>query len=797
MEDKKPEAVATKTLVEAPQLGELRRLLENLYGTSCSSCPRREGVFVPPEFCEDTTKVLIVGEAPGITERIQGRPFIGKSGQILRSVLDQLGLTAVHFTNACLCHAEGTPGSTELDCCRERLFREIKEVEPKIVILAGAVAVHAMLGQEKITDLQGLLLRWTDVRDDYEVPVIPCYHPAALLRRPDLFKDFVDALDKCKRFLEGQELIDVQPEDFAEIVVGNDWGRAATILHRLKASSSDKLSLDAETSGYNPYTDRLLCIGLAIREGEDICRYALPWEQVDRQQLQELVGLKKIVTYNGVFDVQFLLSAEVKATISEDAILQHYITDTRPGALGLKDGCRKYLNAPDWEEELKQYLPNKLSSFADVPMDILLNYTSLDAAYTLAFSELLATSMDADDRWVYENILIPAANMFVDCSRVGIQADVTKLEKLKVEYLMQLQVLQKELAIASGIPTFNPRSVRDCQHLLYDILKLAPVNNTLTTGREMLDFYSNNDVVQLLKEFREKQKLLGTYLEGLMDDLVTHLVDGRRTFRIHPNLKLFGTTTGRISSNNPNMLGLPKEKGGIRQMFGADDGKVLAMIDFKRMELVVASILSDDKNMQAALSEGRDFHREARERMFGKKESYTHQEVLDAKTMIFGPLYGRGIPSMARQLRCSYQEAKDYFNRLFAPFYVFLAWSDAQAEKAVETGESRSFFGRKRRWGLITDDNIIDVKNEARNHPVSSTASDVNLLTMLKIYHTFDHNLVMPLLPIHDACLMSIDEGRAEELIGEVEHVATTYPSELLHTDMKFLVETTVGKQWM
>jgi uracil-DNA glycosylase family 4 len=761
---------------------------------NCDECPRKEGALVSPEFKQDAD-ILIVGEAPGIHERVEGKPFVGRSGQLLRSVLGQLGLTSVHFTNACLCYAEGTPTSLEINCCRERLIAEIKAANPSVVVLAGAVAVHALLGEDRITDLQGMLLSWVDVRDNYEVSVIPCYHPAALLRRPDLFKDFVDALDKCKRFLAGQELIDVQPEDFSKNRVGDNPVKAHGYLASLRAAPG-KISLDLETSGYNPYTDRILCIGLATKVDGEIRRYAFPWEQVNKGLLQELTANKQMVYYNGQFDVQFLKSAGIESKISEDAILQSYVIDNRPGVLGLKDGCRKYLNAPDWEEGLKQYLPTRQTSFEEVPMEVLLEYTSLDAAYTLALSELLPTYMDKDDNWVYRNILIPATNMFVDVSRVGILVDVSKLERLKAEYRARLAALAEKLAEKSGVPTFNPRSVKDCQYLLYEVLKLEPVDGSYSTGREALEYYSGDDTVQLLKEFREKQKLLGTYLEGLMDDLVPHKVDGRLTYRIHPNLKLFGTTTGRISSNNPNMLGLPKEKGGIRQMFVADEGKVLVMMDFRRMELVVASILSGDKNMQEALSAGRDFHREARERLFGKKETYTHQEVLDGKMMVFGPLYGRGIPSMARQLKCSIPEAQEYYNRLFAPFQVFLRWSDARAEEAKETGEVRSFFGRKRRWGLITDDNIKDVEHEARNHPVSSTASDVNLLTMLKIYHTFDHNLVMPLLPIHDALLMSVDESKAESLVKEVEQIATTYPSQLLHTDMKFSVEITVGKEW-
>jgi len=787
--------MAQQELVEGKQAEYTKR--EKLLGTRCRECPRRDGVFVPPQYYEGgRAKIVVVGEAPGITERMQGKPFVGRSGQVLRSVLEQLNLVEVHFTNACLCNAEGTPTPVEVDCCRERLIREIKEVDPRIVVLAGAVAVRALLGRERITDIQGLLLKWTDTRDGYEVPVVSCFHPAALLRRPDLFKDFVDALDKVKRFLAGQSLLNLQPDAFSRNKIGNNPVKSSAYLMTIRTTPS-KVSLDIETSGYNPYTDRILSVSLATKVGDTIRRYSFPWEQVNRDALQEITANTKMVYYNGQFDVQFLKSAGIESPISEDAILKAYLVDSRPEALGLKNGCRKYLNAPDWEEGLREYLPTKYVSFEEVPMDVLLNYNSLDAAYTIALDEALTTYMDSDDKWVYRNILIPATNMFVECSRVGIKVDISKLERLKVQYLAKLQELQAKLADASGIPAFNPRSVRDCRYLLYEVLKLSPVNDTYTTGRTMLEAYDNNEIVQLLKEFREKQKLLGTYLDGLLDDLVVHYVDGRKTFRVHPNLKLFGTVTGRISSNNPNMLGLPKEKGGIRQMFVADEGKLLVMMDFRRMELVVASILSGDKNMQAALSEGRDFHGEARERLFGKKKSYTHQEVLDAKTMIFGPLYGRGIPSMARQLKCSNQEAKKYFDRLFAPFQVFLNWSEAQAKRAVETGESRSFFGRKRRWGLITNDNVWSVEHEAKNHPVSSTASDVNLLTMLKVYNTIDHNLVMPLLPIHDAFVMSVDEERHEELIREVEHIVTTYPSQLLHTDVKFQVETTVGKEWL
>ncbi|GAH71101.1 unnamed protein product, partial [marine sediment metagenome] len=100
--------------------------------------------------------------------------------------------------------------------------------------------------------------------------------------------------------------------------------------------------------------------------------------------------------------------------------------------------------------------------------------------------------------------------------------------------------------------------------------------------------------VVLLKEFRETQKILGTYIEGILDDIV----EGR----IHPNLRLTGTTTGRLSSRDPNMLGIPVEKGGIKKLFVADEGKLLLVADQKTFELRIIGALSNDRNMMKDFS---------------------------------------------------------------------------------------------------------------------------------------------------------------------------------------------------
>jgi len=262
---------------------------------------------------------------------------------------------------------------------------------------------------------------------------------------------------------------------------------------------------------------------------------------------------------------------------------------------------------------------------------------------------------------------------------------------------------------------------------------------------------------------------------------------------------LNGTVTGRLSASKPNMLGMPKEKGGIKKLFVADEGFLLLELDGKGMELWHLAALSKDPAMMADMGGGRDFHGEARNRLFGRgtgKENYNHQEVLDAKMIVFGPIYGRGAPSLAAQLKCSVSTAQEWIDAIWDKYPVARQYLRDRVTEARENGEVLSHYGRKRRWGLITADNLKDVDHEARNFAVSSPSSDTNLLCMLEIYKTFPRTDVLPLLPIHDAVLMSVNESKKDELIPAICNLYRETAQRLMKTDMPFHVDAEVGKSW-
>ncbi len=261
-----------------------------------------------------------------------------------------------------------------------------------------------------------------------------------------------------------------------------------------------------------------------------------------------------------------------------------------------------------------------------------------------------------------------------------------------------------------------------------------------------------------------------------------------------------------------NMLGIPEEKGGIKKLFIADEGYIMAEGDQGQFELRILGALAGDLNMKSDFSEGRDFHGEIRDRLFGRgtaKSNYNHQEVLDAKTLAFGPPYGRKAPSIARQFakdkwntftdpekKVKVREAQQWLDITWEPYSRALEYMRERIREVHDTGEVRSYYGRKRHWGLITKDNVETVESEARNFNIQSTANDTNLLVMLEIYKTFPHDLVLPLLPIHDSILMRIREDKIAELAPQIEELGATLPQKLLNTTMPFKFDIEVGKSW-
>ena len=754
-------------------------LAPKVLGAECWRCSLLNSPISNSPTRSLSADVLHVAEAPGRQEVDQQEFMVGRSGSMYRNLVSQIIPGYSHtINNACMCYGD-TPDGQAVEACKKRLMAEIEKVDPRVIVAVGAVALKALTGIDGITEHQGRLL------SSYAPPIIPCFHPAAILRRPELFPDLVNALMKVRLFLDGEGLCDVQPESIIRKIA--DDSSSSSLLTQLAAYP--RIYADLETSGWSPYKDYILCVSIAGGDDSGVkLAVTFPWDLFTSSSylfsvLKLFLEERVVGYYNGAFDCQFLRSTGIWTKIGCDSMLKQYTLDERTTAQGLKSVARRYCNAPDWEAPLRPYLPSSSTPYTAIPTNVLYEYAGLDAGYTGSIDPLLDRLMNDNNRKVYEGILLPAANMLLDVSRVGIKVDTKRLEELRPEFAKKIEDLQADLIALAG-HEFNPSSTKQLREVMHELFGYDG-----STARPILDEeFSGEEFVDKLLLFRGTRKLLGTYVEGLMDDIV----DGR----IHPNLRLNGTTTGRLSAGDPNMLGMPKEKGGIKKLFVADDGWLMLEGDGSQMEIRLLGALSNDRQMIADFGSKVDFHGQARNRLYGRgtsKKNYTHQEVLDAKTGVFGPIYGRGAASMARLLKCSVAEAQKYIDKLWEPYPTALAYLRSKEREVHVDGELVSYYGRYRRWGLITEDNVKSVEHEARNFTVSSASSDTNLLVMLAVYEKYDHELLLPLLPVHDSILCRV---RPSVDILEYKMFCEKTAQALLHTDMPFEYEVEVGSSW-
>jgi len=807
-------------------------------GCKCSTCNLVDCSLVNDRSRVVPCDVVFVGEAPGYEESRASKFFVGKAGRLLKSIIQQVGLSSYTFNNACLCFPDGTPSDEDVLACRDRLIQEVLACKPRLVVALGAIALRALTDLSGISEYQGAFLPWQGVK------VLACYHPAAVLRRPDLFYVFADTIYKAKLYLDGDSSVDVQPDDLTvNVVTDEELFETAYI----ELSQAAELYVDIETSGYDPFRDRVLCLALSWKD-KDTKRasrraYVFSWAFVEahKPKFQSLLEQIPSNYWNAMFDAQFLRQNGLKPSKVGDVMLKQYTLDENPLEQSLKGCARRYCNAPDWEAPLSAYLPTKSTSFEVVPIDVLSKYNGYDAAYTGVLDDILSARMD-DNNWrVYNRILTPALEMFLDTCDVGLRVDLNRLETVRAELLSSLQELHNSLKVIlkeslsdqlvrameqaddeaierwqqalDSADYFNPSSVRDARVLVASL----GLQTSGSTSRSALEDYKDLAGVSMLLKYRETKKLLSTYIEGLADDLHGDV--------IHPNVRLNGTVTGRLSCADPNLFGIPDEKGGIKKLYLPRwPGWAIGVADGAQMEIRVLGALSNDLRMIEDFQRGIDFHGAARHRLYGRgysKKNYTHQEVLDAKTAVFGPIYGRGPESLAQQFfhsevlklrsegkpikyatwadlplaeqRERIMQAQAHIDKLWEPYPTALAWLRANVAKAQETGELCSYYGRYRRWGLVTEAVLEEIKTKGRNFPVQSAASDTNLLIMLGSYHKYPRDMYFPLFPVHDSVVFMYRVGCESELFPSLKAYFESEAQRLLNTSMKFEYEFTMG----
>lgn len=414
---------------------------------------------------------------------------------------------------------------------------------------------------------------------------------------------------------------------------------------------------------------------------------------------------------------------------------------------------------------------------------------------------------------VYRTIELPLLPIIAQMEEDGILIDVAYLKELSVEYHKNLNALEKKIWEMAKME-FNINSPKQLGEVLFDHMGLTIKNAKKTAGgarstkeSELMKLAEENPIIGNIMEYRELQKLLGTYI-----DTIPTQVDDKN--RLHAKLLQTGTTTGRMSSEEPNVQNIPikTELGrNIRRAFIAEKGFVLGSFDYSQIELRVAAFLSKDKKLIDIFKGGGDIHTAAAAEVFGVPEANVDKEMRRrAKVINFGIMYGMGVNALRQNLNngaadgeVTRTEAQEFYNKYFETFSGLATYLDHTKAEALRNGFTETFFGRRRYFeGIKSKLPFIKAMAErmAINAPIQGTEADIIKLAMVHISDFIKkeglENDVKMLLQVHDELVFELREGVAEEIAPKLKKIMESVVDPKEISGILCKADYSLGKNW-
>lgn len=401
---------------------------------------------------------------------------------------------------------------------------------------------------------------------------------------------------------------------------------------------------------------------------------------------------------------------------------------------------------------------------------------------------------------VLEQTEMPLIKVLSAMEVKGIKIDPVYFTAYQKELELAIEKLQKKIFEIAG-EEFNLNSPKQLSEILFLKLNLNPTKKTktgLSTNVEVLEGMKNDgiEIAEYILDYRKLSKLKNTYVDAL-----PKLVDDKN--RLHTTFNQIGTTTGRLSSSNPNLQNIPvKTDEGIkiRQGFIADNGNVLMGIDYSQIELRVLAELSKDENLILAYKRGEDLHKLTAKKIFEleEEEEVSREQRIIAKTINFSIIYGKTAFGLSKELGISQKEATEYINRYFEQYPKVREFEKKIVEYAEKYGYTETFFGRRRIIDGISSKNK-NIKNQAERMAVNSviqgTAAEILKKVMIELYKVLKgkEEEINLLLQVHDELIFEIKEEKVEEYREIIENIMR---NSVKFDDVVLDINTNIGKNW-
>jgi DNA polymerase-1 len=564
-----------------------------------------------------------------------------------------------------------------------------------------------------------------------------------------------------------------------------------------------ELSFDIEATGRDPLTDTIVGIALCKGKGKS---YYVPIRHAGPSNIQDALSILKPVLedpaiakigHNLKYDMLILRpeGIRVQGMLYDTMVASYLLNPVKPDH-SLDDTAREYL--AHGKRPFAEVL-GKRHSFAEVPIHEATQYAAEDAGLAMELKDILFDKLkSAGLERIYFDIEMPLIYILTDMEEAGIKINKKRAEELSCELDRELEALKSKIYVLAG-STFNINSPRQLGKVLFDDLGLKPLKKTKTgysTSVDVLEELAKiHDLPMEILSYRTLYKLKTTYT-----DTLPKLINAR-TGRIHTSFNQTVTSTGRLSSSDPNLQNIPiRGEWGtrIREIFIAEAGHVLVSADYSQIELRILAHMSEDESLIDAFKNNIDVHARTASEIFGVPlDAVTSEMRRAAKVVNFGIVYGMSAYGLSEALSITLKEAAVYIENYFNKHPGVRRSMERTVRDAQQQGHVATLLGRIRPLPEIAAANAA-VRQQAErlaiNAPIQGTAADLIKIAMVRVSKGLQARKLSArmLLQIHDELLFEVPENELDETLKLI----TLEMEAALDLSVPLKVEIGWGKNW-
>jgi len=585
---------------------------------------------------------------------------------------------------------------------------------------------------------------------------------------------------------------------------------------KIWAKKIDKCSvfaIDTETSSLDTMTADLIGISLACNEGEGCYipishSYEGMPKQAPLNMINKTLGLaitknqKKLVGQNLKFDLPMLNRHGIKVEeFLGDTMLMSYVLNSTGTRHGLDRMAQHYLNYEPMKYEEVVGSASKQINFAQVEIQAATFYAAEDADITLRLFNHLNKKLEDQPKLInlLQSIEYPMLESLIKVETNGAKIDEKMLSKYSDELAIKIEELSKASFEMAG-EEFNMDSPKQLVEILYNkldlpVLKKTPKGQPSTNEGTLQRLAEKFELPKIIIEYRGLAKLKSTYTDSLIK--IQHPI----TKRIHTSYQQAVTSTGRLSSTEPNLQNIPiktAEGRKIREAFIPEKGNVLISADYSQIELRIMAHLSGDKNLTYAFNNNIDVHSSTASEVFNiPLEDVTAEHRRSAKAINFGLIYGMSAFGLTRQLGIPRHEAQAYLDTYFERYTGVKEYMDSTKELAKKNLYVETILGRKLHVASINDSNGLRrqaAERAAINAPLQGSAADIIKKAMVDVDKWIgdDNPNIKLIMQVHDELIFEANKDFANDAIG---HIVKLMES-TIELNIPLIVDANKGKNW-